>query len=446
MNNDPTSLSELRASFPSNFLWGTATSAYQIEGAWNEDGRGESIWDRFSHTPGRVKGGDTGDVACDHYHRWQEDIALMQQMGLNAYRFSIAWPRIFPQGDGQPNPKGLDFYDRLVDGLLEAGIEPFVTLYHWDLPQALQEKGGWVNRETTQAFAHYARAVAERLGDRVRYWITHNEPWVTAFLGHHFGLHAPGIQDSGAALTVSHHLLLSHALAMEAIRETAPRAQVGITLDFSWVEAASPQHWQEAQVMDTWRNRWFIEPLMGRGYPADGLAAFHRQGWLDTPTLPCVHEGDLERIAAPIDFLGVNYYTRTLIGKEAEREQTDIGWEVYPEGLYKLLNRLHFEYPRIPTFYITENGASYNDGPGKDGQIQDTRRIAYLQSHFAAAARALRCGVPLKGYFVWSLMDNFEWAEGYSQRFGLIWVDFATQERRFKASAHWYRDFLRQQT
>ncbi len=442
MNNEPTALSELLTAFPPDFLWGTATSAYQIEGAWNEDGRGESIWDRFSHTPGRVKNGDTGDVACNHYHRWREDIALMQAMGMRAYRFSIAWPRIFPQGDEALNPKGLDFYDRLVDGLLEAGIEPFVTLYHWDLPQALQEKGGWVNRETIHAFALYAHTVAQRLGDRVHYWVTHNEPWVIAFLGHHFGLHAPGLQDKGASLTVAHHLLLSHALAMEAIRSQAPHVKVGITLDFSWIEAATPAHREEARAMDAWRNRWFIDPLMGRGYPADGLRDFHRLGWLDAPALPCVREGDMQLIALPIDFLGVNYYTRTLIGMEGKRERTDIGWEVYPEGLYKLLNRLAFEYP-IPALYITENGASYNDAPGPDGEIRDTRRIAYLESHFAAAARALRCGVPLKGYFVWSLLDNFEWAEGYSQRFGLIWVDFATQERRLKASARWYRDFVR---
>ena len=445
MNNEPTFPADLRAAFPADFLWGTATSAYQIEGAWNEDGRGESIWDRFSHTPGRVKGGDTGDVACDHYHRWQEDIALLQKLGVNAYRFSIAWPRVFPQGEGEPNPKGLDFYDRLVDGLLEAGIEPFVTLYHWDLPQALHEKGGWVNRETTHAFARYAQTVAQRLGDRVRYWITHNEPWVVAFLGYHWGIHAPGIQDSRAALAVTHHLLLSHGMALEAIRSQAPQAQVGITLDFSWVEAAAPEHQAEARAMDAWRNRWFIEPLMGRGYPADAVHDFHQKGWLEAPHLPWVQQGDLERIAQPLDFLGVNYYTRTLVGGEGDRERTDIGWEVYPEGLYKLLNRLTFEY-NLPALYITENGASYNDAPDEDGQIRDERRVAYLESHFAAAARALRCGVPLKGYFVWSLLDNFEWAEGYSQRFGLIWVDFATQERRLKASAHWYRDFLHSRT
>ncbi len=435
------SLSELIFTFPSDFLWGTATSAYQIEGAWNEDGRGESIWDRFSHTPGKVKDGTTGDIACDHYHRWQSDIKLMQELGTNAYRFSIAWPRIFPQGEGSPNPKGIDFYDRLVDKLLEVGIEPFVTLYHWDLPQALQEKGGWANRETTQAFALYAHTIARQLGDRVRYWITINEPWVIAFLGHYFGYHAPGIQDGGTALTVAHHLLLAHAMAMEAIRSQASHAQVGITLDFSWVEAATPAHREEAEAMDAWRNRWFIDPLMGRGYPDDGLRYFQHMGVLDEPQLPSARDGDMQIIALPIDFLGVNYYTRTLIGKEGILPRTDIGWEVYPEGMYKLLNRLTSEYP-LPALYITENGASYNDAPSSNGEILDARRIAYLESHFVAAARALRRGVPLKGYFIWTLLDNFEWAEGYSQRFGLVWVDFTTQERRFKASAHWYRNFI----
>lgn len=434
--------------FPPNFLWGAATAAYQIEGAWNEGGKGESIWDRFSHTPGRIIDGSNGDVACDHYHRWPEDVALMKDLGLGAYRFSIAWPRVLPEGRGRVNQVGLDFYSRLVDGLLEAGITPFVTLYHWDLPQALQDAGGWPNRETVEAFVEYAGVVSTALGDRVRNWITHNEPWCISILSHQIGEHAPGWRDPYAALRAAHHVLLSHGRAVPVIRANSPNAEVGITLNFEWIDAAcaSEADARAAREADGRFNRWFLDPIYGRHYPADVVAGYE-------PILPngldFVQPGDLEQMAVPIDFLGVNYYTRRVARDEnaadnlpqeifANRPRTEMDWEEYPEGLYKLLNRLHFEYgPR--KLYITENGVSYSDGPDANGRIADIRRLNYLRDHFAAAHAAIGNGVPLAGYFVWSLMDNFEWARGYLQRFGIIWVDYETQQRLPKDSALWYR-------
>ena len=438
-------------SFPSNFLWGAATCAYQIEGAWDEDGRGESIWDRFSHTPGNIIDGSNGDVACDHYHRWPEDIALMKSLGLRAYRFSIAWPRVLPDGRGRVNQAGLDFYRRLVDGLLAADITPFATLYHWDLPQVLQDAGGWPARATAEAFVEYADVVSAALGDRVTNWITHNEPWCISFLSHLLGVHAPGQRDPLAALRAAHHVLLSHGWAVPVIRANSPAAEVGITLNFEWIDPAcrSAADARAARESDGRFNRWFLDPLYGRHYPADAVAGF-------APALPngldFVLPGDLEAIAAPTDFLGVNYYTRRVARDEAtadnlpqeifaDRARTDIGWEEYPEGLYYLLNRLHFEY-RPPKLYITENGASFNDGPDAAGRVVDTRRVNYLRDHFRAAHRAMNNGVPLAGYFVWSLMDNFEWAEGYSQRFGIVWVDYETQQRVVKDSGHWYQDVI----
>lgn len=439
-------------SFPTNFIWGAATSSYQIEGAWNEDGKGESIWDRFTHTAGHVIDGSNGDEACDHYHRWPEDIALMQSIGLQAYRFSIAWPRILPVGRGRINQAGLDFYSRLVDGLLAADIRPFVTLYHWDLPQALQDVGGWPDRGTAEAFVEYADVVSRHLGDRVKDWITHNEPWCVSILSHQLGEHAPGWHDTAAAVRAAHHVLLSHGWAVPAIRSNSPGSEVGITLNFEAKLAASASEAdvRQARIEDGIYNRWFISALYGRQYPAD-IADHYRPHFPDG--FDFVQPGDFEAIAVPTDFLGVNYYTRAII-----RDEEAVGnlpqtlfpnlphtempkWEIYPEGLYNLLNRLYFDY-LPPKIYITENGASFSDGPDETGRIADTRRQDYLVRHFTAAHNAIRNGVPLAGYFVWSLLDNFEWAKGYRQRFGLIWVDYETQQRILKDSAFWYHDVI----
>lgn len=441
-------------SFPTGFLWGAATSSYQIEGAWQEDGKGESIWDRFTHTPGKIIDGSTGDVACDHYHRWADDVALMAELGLQAYRFSIAWPRILPVGRGPVNQAGLDFYSRLVDGLLAAGITPFVTLYHWDLPQALQDRGGWPVRATAEAFVEYADVVTRALGDRVQHWITHNEPWCIGLLSHQIGEHAPGWRVWPAALAASHHVLLSHGWAVPVIRANCPGAEVGITLNYTVAEAASPSaaDARATRYFDGYFNRWFTDPVYGRGYPADMVDAYTTGGQLPRG-LDFVQPGDMEAIAAQTDFLGVNYYTRAILRDEqaadnlpptrvASDDVTEMEWEVYPEGLYRLLVRLHFGYD-IPKLYVTENGCSYGDGPDAQGRIQDDRRIAYLHGHLDACRRALEAGVPLAGYFQWSLMDNFEWAKGYTQRFGMVWVDYATQQRIPKASAYWYRDVIR---
>ena len=441
--------------FPSDFVWGVATSAYQIEGAWDEDGKGESIWDRFSHTPGRIVDGATGDIACDHYHRWPEDIALMAGLGLNAYRFSVSWPRILPMGRGQVNQAGLDFYSRLIDGLLETGITPFLTLYHWDLPQVLQEAGGWPARETAAAFAEYADVVSRHLGDRVKHWITQNEPWCISFLSHQEGEHAPGEQNWNRAIRAAHHVLLGHGWAVPALRANSPGAEVGITLNFEYAQpaSASPADRASALWYDGYYNRWFLDPVHGRYYPADMVADYERAGHLPHG-LDFVAPGDMETIAAPTDFLGVNYYTRHIRRDESAADnlpqtvfpdppeaKTMMGWDVFPEGLYRLLNRLHFEYAS-PKLYVTENGASYPTGPGPDGRIHDDLRIKYLRLHFDAAYRALQNGVPLAGYFIWSLLDNFEWARGYRQRFGLVWVDFETQERIPKDSADWYHNVI----
>jgi beta-glucosidase len=441
--------------FPDNFKWGVATSSYQIEGAWDEDGKGESIWDRFSHTQGKIMDGSTGDVACNHYELWPDDVALMKSLNIQVYRFSIAWPRIFPEGRGIVNEVGLDFYSRLVDGLLEAGIEPYVTLYHWELPQVLEDKGGWPVRETAEAFAEYAGVVSRSLGDRVKNWITHNEPWCAAFLGYQNGEHAPGKTDWLSAIKASHHLLLSHGLAVPVIRQNSSDAKVGITLNFEDAvpASASQADYRAAQNWEGHFFRWFIDPVYGRRYPADMVALYESRGYLPNG-LDFVQEGDMETIAAPTDFLGVNYYTRKVIRDEEtadnlpqtvfpgpDDEHTDMGWEVYPEGLYNVLNRIYFEY-KIPRIYITENGCSYMDGPDGDGRIADQRRIDYLEGHLDAVHRAIQNGVPVAGYMQWSLMDNFEWAHGYKQRFGMVYVDYESQQRLPKDSAHWYRDVI----
>ncbi len=431
--------------FPEGFYWGVATSAYQIEGAWNEDGKGPSIWDTFAHTPGKIRDGSTGDVACDHYHRWAEDIALMKELGLKAYRFSVSWPRVIPQGKGPSNPKGLDFYDRLVDRLLEAGVVPFLTLYHWDLPQALQDLGGWVNRDVAYYFADYAAVLAQRLGDRVIYWATHNEPWVMSWVAHGWGEHAPGMRNPKVALQVAHHLLLSHGLAVDVLRDQVrPKAQVGIVLDLSPMYPGSkdPRDQVASQQADGFRNRWFLDPLFRGSYPADMWNLFGN-------IVPQVRPGDMAQISRRLDFLGVNYYTRSIVAYDPQKEFhvryvpaetgecTAMGWEIYPSGLYEILMRLHREYP-VPALFVTENGAAFNDELSPDGQIRDEKRIQYLKAHIQQAHRAIWDGVPLKGYFVWSLLDNFEWAHGYTKRFGIVYVDYKTLRRIPKESAHWY--------
>jgi len=436
--------------FPDNFIWGTATAAYQIEGAYNEDGKGESIWDRFCRIPGKVQDGDRGNIACDHYHRYQDDIKLMKSISLNAYRFSIAWSRIFPQGKGQVNQQGLDFYERLVDELLDAGIEPFVTLYHWDLPQALQEEGGWANRDTIGYFKDYAEKVSRKLGDRVHFWITHNEPWVASFLGHHSGIHPPGIKNLSTALKVSHHLLLSHGETVAVLRDNGDeKTQVGITLNLSPVYPASENEEDEKAVKryDGHLNRWFLDPIYKGSYPGDMLALYGNKA-------PEIRAEDLERISTKIDFLGVNYYTRTVV--KADRKEvflgvssvkpkaaqyTEMDWEIYPVGIYEILRRIHNDYDE-PVIYITENGAAFADKIDKNGQVNDTSRIEYLEGHFLQAHRAIEEGVKLSGYFVWSLLDNFEWAHGYSRRFGLIHTDYPTQKRIIKASGWWYKKVI----
>ena len=431
-------------SFPDGFTWGVATASYQIEGAVDEDGRGPSIWDTFSHTAGKVLGGETGDVACDHYHRWPEDIGLMTDLGVGAYRFSIAWPRVLPAGRGPVNATGLDFYDRLVDGLLEAGITPFPTLYHWDLPQALDDEGGWTARSTAEAFADYAAIVASRLGDRVTSWVTLNEPWVVSHHGYGTGEHAPGHSDWSEAWAVSHNLLLGHGLAVERIRDSAPGARVGIVLNLEPQYPASGHLADVAatHLADGYWNRWYLDPLAGRGYPEDAAVD---AGWSQQEVLP----GDLEAIAVPLDFLGVNFYSRKIIRSsdlaDDERpgtppeptETTEMGWEVYPEGLYDILMKVHTDYD-FPPIYITESGAAYPDQL-VDGRVEDDDRISYLQRHFTQLHRAIEDGVPVKGYFLWSLMDNFEWAYGYSKRFGVTYVEYRTQERTVKKSGRFYR-------
>jgi len=440
--------------FPDGFIWGVATSAHQIEGAFHEDGRGESIWDRLEAVPGRIADGSDASVACDHYHRWQDDVGLLTELGVNAYRFSIAWPRILPAGRGAVNAAGLDFYDRLVDALVDSGIRPFVTLYHWDLPQALQDPGGWMSRDTVDAFVEYAGAVTARLGDRVKHWITHNEPWCIAHLGHDSGEHAPGIKDPAGALGAAHHVLLSHGRACPVIRENVPDARVGIVLNLTPSSPASntPEDKDASRWFDGFFNRWYLDPLYRGVYPEDVVEDRIAVGHLQSRELPFVRPGDMEAIAAPMDFLGVNYYSRVVMraGEGAwpeavrmvpDEELTDMGWEVYPEGLTGLLERLHREYaPR--GIYITENGAAYSDGPDDTGRISDTRRIDFLREHLRAAHRALEGGVPLSGYFAWSLMDNFEWAHGYEKRFGLYWVDYKTQKRIPKDSALWYHGVI----
>jgi beta-glucosidase len=435
--------------FPGDFFWGASTSAYQIEGATREGGRGESIWDRFATVPGAIADGSTGEVACDHFHLWRSDVALMRELAFNGYRFSVAWPRIFPEGKGRPNPAGLDFYDRLVDELLEAGIEPFVTLYHWDLPQALQDEGGWTNRVTAHHFAAYANEVARRLGDRVSRWITQNEPAVSSFVGYLWGMHAPGVRSVRAGYAAAHHILLAHGLGMAALRSVRSDFQVGIAPDLIPAHPVSDraEDIDAATYFDGFQNRWFLDPVFKGSYPDDILSSLGDNA-------PPVEEGDMAVISAPVDFLGVNYYRRNHIRYRKgdpplifenvvprDAELTEMDWEVYPDALRETLERVHREYDP-PAIYITENGAAYDDIVRPGGTVPDPRRISYLEGHFDAMSRALAAGVPLKGYFAWSLLDNFEWALGYTKRFGIVYVDYPTQRRLLKDSARWYRDWI----
>ena len=428
--------------FPPSFQWGVATSSYQIEGAVNEGGRAPSIWDTFSHQPGKVDNNDTGDVACDHYHRWESDLDIIKSLGVDAYRFSIAWPRVQPLGSGALNPAGLAFYDRLTDGLLERGIKPHVTLYHWDLPQALQDKGGWASRDTAKRFADYAQTMAERLGDRAVSFSTHNEPWVTAVLGNQTGLFAPGLKDPVIARRVAHHLLLSHGFALQAIRAAGVKAALGIVLNQSPATPATSSAEDVALAAREYALlvRWFAEPLLLGRYPAAP----------DLPVCEAIEPGDLETIAQPLDFLGINYYTRIWsstsnppVQPPHARGTSDMGWENYPEGLTELLCGLKREYP-LPPIFITENGLANRDVV-VDGKVDDQPRIEYMRTHLAALKAAMDAGVDVRGFFYWSLMDNFEWSSGYAKRFGLIHVDYGTQLRTPKESAHWYRRFIEQQ-
>ena len=440
-----------KLTFPPQFYWGTATASYQIEGGWNEDGKGESIWDTFSHTPGKIRDGSTGDVACDHYHRWKEDVALMKEIGCNAYRFSISWPRVIPKGKGKVNPLGLSFYDRLVDALLEANITPFITLYHWDLPQALQDEGGWANRDTAYYFAEYASVIAHKLGDRVKHWITHNEPWVVAWIGYGWGEHAPGIRNEKVAIQVSHHLLLSHGLAVEVLRDISPDSEIGITLNLSPIHPASDSEEDKlaASRQDGFLNRWFLDPVFRGHYPPDILELF-------SANAPKVMPGDMAIIARRVDFVGINYYSRGIVrfnpkagplqaeGVAPEgAEFTEMGWEIYPPGIYEIIMRVWKDY-QPKKIYITENGAAFADEIAPDGGVHDPKRIDYLREHFIQAHRAIEEGANLCGYFIWTLMDNFEWAHGFTKRFGIVYTDYPTQRRIMKDSALWYKNVIKE--
>jgi beta-glucosidase len=443
----PSPASDTSSGFPEGFAWGAATAAYQIEGAPHEDGKGESIWDRFSHTPGKIVDGTTGDLACDSYHRWHDDVAALARLSANAYRFSLAWTRILPQGFGALNRPGLDFYDRAVDALLARGITPYVTLYHWDLPQALQDRGGWEQRDTASAFADFAQAAARRLGDRVRHWITLNEPHIVVVEGYILGRMAPGLRDRALIGPVAHHLLLAHGQAAQALRAEAPGAAVGITLNFTHLEPASdrPEDEQATRDLDGLWHRWYLDALYRGAYPEDVVRLVGQPAGV-------VRGGDLETIAAPLDFLGANYYTRLRVhageGENAlprvappEGPLTTMGWEVYPDGLYQTLTRVQRDYaPSL--LHITENGAAYPDTLSDDERVHDPERTRYLQLHLAEIRRAIAAGIPVRGYFAWSLLDNFEWARGHMQRFGLFYTDYPTQRRILKDSGRFMAEVM----
>lgn len=439
--NEPLST---KSQFPDDFVWGVATSAFQIEGAATQDGKGPSIWDSFCRRSGVIADNTNGDVACEHYTRWASDLDMIANLGVDAYRFSIAWPRVQPTGAGAWNEKGLDFYERLIDGMLDRNIKPYLTLNHWDLPDALQADGGWANRETVHRFVEYAEGIQVRMGDRLASITTHNEPWVMAVLGHETGVFAPGVKSRATAAQVSHHLLLSHGLAVQALRAQGSKAKLGIVLNLSPMHpaTASAADHAKAQLEDGRLLRWYMDPLFKASYPQDVLDDLGTDA-------PRMQASDLKDISAPIDFLGVNYYSRTVVSADnswrpgtSGFEVTEMDWEVYPEGLTELLLRIHRDYP-APPMYVTENGGAFKDVL-ENGQVHDLQRTDYLRQHIAAVAVAMRQGVRMDGYMVWSLMDNFEWASGYEKRFGIVHVDYATQVRTLKDSALWYRDFLKQ--
>ena len=440
-----------RVGFPAGFHWGAATASYQIEGAANEDGKGESIWDRFSHTPGRVERGETGDVACDHYHRLDEDVALMRELGLTSYRFSISWPRIQPSGRGSVNSKGLDFYQRLVDSLLEAGIRPFPTLYHWDLPQALEDEGGWPNRDLAGCFADYAGLMVDALGDRVHTWLIFNEPWIFTLLGYMIGIHAPGRTGFETFARASHTVALAQGDAFRAMRASNGALEIGSAFSMSHCEPVGDDD-RDADAAERYHrfsNVWFLEPaLLGR-YPD----AF--QSGIPNEAMG-VREGDMERCLAPFDFIGVNLYSRTQVRFDETSEHlgaipgghpvgplTDMGWEVWPDALHDVIMRVTRDYD-APVIEVTENGCAYGDGPDERGRVADVRRIEYYRGYLAGVARAIESGAKVRGYHAWSLLDNFEWAHGYSKRFGLVHVDFETHDRTPKDSSRWYTDVIRE--
>ena len=425
--------------YPSNFLWGAATASYQIEGAWNEDGKGESIWDRFSHTPGKVENGETGDVACDHYHRWPEDIGLMRQLGIKAYRFSVSWPRVLPMGKGRVNLAGMDLYDRLVDGLLAANIEPFITLHHWDYPQALYDSGGWINRDNLAYFADYSVLMVKRLGDRIRRWTTFNEPGVIAWCGYMNGEHAPGLRDPKKFIQVTHNLMVAHGLAVQAMRAANPAIEAGIVLSQWGLDPASDDPADVTATEHAWNSgdTAFLHPIFTGHYHPEMVVQVNGSE-------PEIKSGDMALIAQKLDFLGVNSYSRGVIsatqgrlGRIPDSEYTEMGWEVCAPALRRLLVKLNKDY-HLPPVYITENGSAFKDEVTPDGKVHDERRLDYLRQHFSEVRKAMQEGVDVRGYFVWSLLDNFEWAYGYGKRFGLIHVDFETQKRIFKDSAYWY--------
>ncbi len=436
--------------FPSDFIWGTATSSYQIEGAWNEDGRGPSIWDTFSRTPGKTFRGHTGDTACDHYHRYKEDVKLMENLGVDSYRFSIAWPRIFPEGKGQPRQEGIDFYNRLVDELLAANIKPALTLYHWDLPQALEDKDGWRNRDTSYRFSDFADQMFRSLDDRAAMWITLNEPLCSAYLGNLSGIHAPGLQDPQAAYSTLHHLMLAHGLALKNYRESYNSKPAGIALNIGTPRPAGSDQ-KDNDAVDLYLDpnaRMFLDPIYGRGYPARYLEHLERQNVV----LPVI-DGDLDIISTAIDFLGLNYYFEFAVSSDdaspegckvvsTELPKTGMGWDIVPEGLLRQLRWVSKEYDN-PTVYITENGAAFPDQLDGNGTVcHDSDRISYLEDHLQILEDAVKEGINLKGYFLWSFIDNFEWGFGYDKRFGLVYCDFKSQKRVPKDSFYFYKDYM----
>ncbi len=439
-----------RLVFPEGFIWGTATAAYQIEGGYNEDGKGESIWDRYTHTPGMILNNDTGDIACDHYHLFENDVRLLKELGVKSYRFSIAWTRIFPDGKGKPNKKGMDFYKKLVKLLVDNGIKPTVTLYHWDLPQKLQDIGGWANREVVELYEQYARYVIKELGDMVAFWITFNEPWVTSFIGYWYGGHPPAITDLSLALQAAHNIMLAHGRVVRAFREMGMKGEIGISLNLNPVYPASEDIKDSiaAKRYSDFQNGWFLDPILKGEYPSELLELFS-----NIATLPSINSDDMDIIHTPIDFLGVNNYSFSSIVYDSEKipfeltfaetgkAKTDTGWEIYPEGIYDLLLYLHKEYNGIKML-ITENGAAFKDSIDEDGKVNDDDRLNYLNSHISQVHQAIEDGANLAGYYLWSFIDNFEWKVGYSKRFGVVYVDYETQKRTIKKSGYWYKKVI----